>query len=58
MRFLRSPECSKSIVELTFPIQKANPCGLLDWLFCSAVPFLAKFGQNTQNCHFKLKFGT
>ena len=58
MRFLRSPKCSKSIVELTFPIQKANPCSLLDWLFCSVVPFLGKFGQKTQNCQFKLKFGT
>ena len=55
MRFLRF---SKLIVELTFPIQKANPCSLLDWLFCSVVPFLGKFGQKTQNCQFKLKFGT
>ena len=58
MRFLRPPKCSKSIVELTFHIQKANPCSLMDWLFCSVVPFLGKFGQKAQNCQFKLKFGT
>ena len=58
MRFLRSPKCSKTIVELTFTTQKANACSLLDWLFCSVVPFLGKFGQKTQNCQFKLKFGT
>ena len=58
MRFLRSLKCSKTIVELTFTTQKANACSLLDWLFCSVVPFLGKFGPKTQNCQFKLKFGT
>ena len=56
MRFLRSPKCLKSIVELTFPIQKANPFTLLYWLFCSAVHILGKFGQKTENCQFKLKY--
>ena len=42
MRFWKSPKCSKSIVELTFPIQKASPCTSLEWLFCSVVPFLGK----------------
>ena len=46
------------IVELTYPIQKANPCSLLDRLFYSVVPFLGKFGQKAQNGQFKLKFGT
>ena len=54
----RSPKCSKTIVELTFPTQKANACSLLDWLFCSVVLFLGKFGPKTQNCQFQLKFGT
>ena len=54
MRFLRSPKCSKIIVRLTLTTQKANPCGLFDWLFCSVVPSLGKFGSKTQNCQFKL----
>ena len=58
IRFLRSPKCSKTMVELTFTTQKANTCSLLDWLFCSLVSFLGKFGPKTQNCQFKLKFGT
>ena len=58
MRFLRSPKCLKTIVELTFTKQKADTCSLLDWLFCSVVPFLGKFGPKTQNCQFKVKFGT
>ena len=48
MRFLRSPECSKTIVELTFITQKANACSLLDFLFCSVVFFLGKVGPKTQ----------
>ena len=35
MRFLRSPKCSKTFIELTLTTQKA--CSLLDWLFCSVV---------------------
>ena len=58
MRFLRSPKCPKAIVELMFTTQKANACGLLDCLFGSVVPFLGKFDPKTQNCQFKLKFGT
>ena len=58
MIFLRSPKCSKTIVELMFATQKANACSLLDWFFCSVVPFLGNFGLKTQNCQFKLKFGT
>ena len=58
MRFLRSPKYSKTIDELTLTTQKANACSLLDWLFCSVVPSLGKFGPKTQNCQFKLKFGT
>ena len=41
-----------------FTTQKANACGLLDCLFGSVVPFLGKFDPKTQNCQFKLKFGT
>ena len=48
MRFLRSPECSKTIVELTFITQKVNACSLLDLLFCSVVFFLGKVGPKTQ----------
>ena len=58
IRFLRSPKCLKTIVELTLTTQKANACRLLDWLFCSVVPSLGKFGPKTQNCQFKLRFGT
>ena len=58
MRFLRSPKCSKTIVELTFTTQKAKPRSLLDCLFCSVVSFLGKFGPKTQNCQFKLTFVT
>ena len=47
-RFLKSLKCSKIIVELTFTTQKANAFSLLDWLFCSVVPFLGKFGPKTQ----------
>ena len=31
-----------------FTTQKANACSLLDWLFCSLLPFLSKFGPKTQ----------
>ena len=58
IRFLRSPKCLKTIVELMLTTQKANACRLLDWLFCSVVPSLGKFGPKTQNCQFKLRFGT
>ena len=36
MRFLESSK------------QKANACSLVDWLFCSVVPLLGKFGPKTQ----------
>ena len=58
MRFLRSSKGSKTIFELTFTTQKANACSLLNWLFFSVVRFLVKLGLKTQNCQFKLKFGT
>ena len=48
MRFLRPSKCSKTIAELTFTTQKTNACFLLDWLFCSVVPFFGKFGSKTQ----------
>ena len=47
MRFLKSSKNSKTIVKLTFTTQKTNACSLLDWLFCSVVPFLGKFGPKT-----------
>ena len=47
---------SKSSVELTFPIQKANPCSLLDWLFVLLYPFGGKFGPKNQNYQFELEF--
>ena len=39
MRFLRSPKCSKTIVELMFTTQKANACGLLDFCLVLLYPF-------------------
>ena len=47
-----------TIVELTLTTQKTNTYSLLDWLFRSVVPSFGKFGPKTQNCQFKLKFGT
>ena len=48
MRFLKSSKCSKTNVALSFTTQKANAGSLLDWLFCSVVPFLGKFGPKIQ----------
>ena len=48
MTFLKSLKCSKTIVELMLPTQKAYACSLLDWLFGSVVPCLGKFGPKIQ----------
>ena len=58
MRILISLKRSTTIAELTFTTQKTNACSLLDWFFCSVVPFLGKFGPKTENCQSELKFGT
>ena len=61
MRFLGSSKCSETAVELTFAAQKANKrLQYLDCLYCfqPEIPFLGKFGKKTQDCQFKLKFGT
>ena len=44
MRFLRSSECSKTIVQLTFTTQKANTCN--SWTACSVFDWEYLFWVN------------
>ena len=59
MRSLRSSKCLKTTVELTFTTQKANACS--PWTACSVFDWKYPFWVTlvkTENCQFKLKFGT
>ena len=59
MKFLRSLKSSRTTAELTITAQKANACNpwaaysVLDWKY----PFWINLVK-TENCQFKLKFGT